>query len=163
MSFNFGKYVREHGPLWTKRDGCEHVFVAGNHDDFAGHKKLAYLSHFPIIVGLPKEWKKNVCRLTDLLDGVMTTVLVSHAPLETVPDGWVNVHGHIHNNALQAPDNKESGWTLKSPVHFNAGVELHGYKPVSLQSLADEHRRGYSNSRASALGTGEEFEVAPGV
>jgi hypothetical protein len=61
---------------------------------------------------------------------------------------------------VAAPDNKESGWTLKSPVHFNAGVELHGYKPVTLQELADEHRRGYSNSRANSIEDGTEFGVA---
>jgi calcineurin-like phosphoesterase family protein len=165
LSFNFQKYVRENGALWKKVDGIDHTIILGNHDDVEGHKKLAYLSHFALIVGTVKTWKLNAYSVLDLLDGVLTSVLVTHYPAgpALLPEGWVNVHGHIHNNAVAAPDNKESGWTLKSPVHFNAGVELHNYKPVSLQALADEHRRGYSNSRANSVEDGSEFGVDSGA
>lgn len=162
VSFNFQKFTREHGNLWT--DKKHHVVVLGNHDDIAGHKKLAYLSHFGVIVGDPKLWRKNSYMLFDKLDGQAVQVLVSHNPVDAdkLPKGWVNVHGHIHNNNTLGRVSKESGWTLDSPVHFNAGVELHGYKPVTLQELANEHRRGYSTSRANALEDGSEFGVADG-
>ena len=60
------------------------------------------------------------------------TVLVSpgdpplvwtHYPLDDVPDGWVNVHGHEHH----APPRR---WP-----HINVGVEQIDYRPIRLDRL----------------------------
>lgn len=44
-------------------------------------------------------------------------------PLEDVPDGWVNVHGHEHH----APP--------RSAAHVNVGVEQLEYRPIRLDRL----------------------------
>jgi calcineurin-like phosphoesterase family protein len=155
LGFDFAKFIRRNGPLWVGERN--HLVVLGNHDDARGQKRVEYARHFSAIVGDHKTWATHFTQLHDVLDGHVVTVIVSHAPLAwdflrltchagVFGDGRVvNVHGHIHNNALQNPENKTSGWTLKSPIHFNAGVELHHYKPVTLQQLADAHRAGYAD------------------
>ena len=83
-----------------------------------------------------------------MLDGKLVQVLVSHAPQENLWGCDVNVHGHIHNNILLNGDHHpEDNWTFTSPVHFNASVELHGFKPVTLDQLAAAHRSGYEAAR----------------
>jgi calcineurin-like phosphoesterase family protein len=153
LGFDFAKFIRRNGPLWVGER--HHIVVLGNHDDARGVKRQAYEHHFRLVIGDHKTWQTSYTLIEDVLDGQPVLVAVSHNPLSwdflrerfdmgAFSDGRVvNVHGHIHNNALQNPDNKSSGWTLKSPIHFNAGVELHDYKPVTLQDLADAHRAGY--------------------
>ena len=49
---------------------------------------------------------------------------VTHIPLTGVPDGWVNVYGHVHNN-----DPPMRG------RYINMCVEETGYKPVPLEDV----------------------------
>lgn len=123
MSFDFARYVRENGPLWSEPKN--HIYVFGNHDDIKGEKRKVYEQHFATLVGVPWKWKETVHEIVDLLDGMPVRVLLSHAPLAEVPEGAVNVHGHIHNNSVQPYNNR-----------FNASVERHDYKPVTLDRLA---------------------------
>ncbi len=50
-------------------------------------------------------------------------IVCTHLPLATLPDGWVNVHGHTHD-ALPR----------RSP-HINVSVEQLDYAPVALRRL----------------------------
>jgi len=50
-------------------------------------------------------------------------IICTHLPLATLPDGWVNVHGHTHD----APPGR-------SP-HINVSVEQLDYAPVALERL----------------------------
>jgi len=40
---------------------------------------------------------------------------------------YLNIHGHVHHE------------TLDSPFHFNACVEVHGYRPVLLNDVEKEY------------------------
>ena len=73
----------------------------------------------------------DICALL-CVDGDVPLVF-THMPLATVPDGWVNVHGHTHDAA-----------PTRSP-HINVSVEQLAYRPVPLeriQALAKEVRTG---------------------
>ncbi|MCY4511602.1 MAG: hypothetical protein OXG35_32245 [Acidobacteria bacterium] len=53
-------------------------------------------------------------------------LVLTHVPLHAVPDGWVNLHGHVHNN--EPP---------RTPRHLNVCVEHTGYEPVALNDLVE--------------------------
>ena len=51
-------------------------------------------------------------------------MVLTHVPMEAVPQGWVNLHGHVHNNE-----------PLRTTPHINVCVEQTEYRPVPLESL----------------------------
>ncbi len=114
-----GGDVSLHGRLGSERlrwhvesaPGARKVLVVGNHDidrkdpasiDIAGHDTAVAL----IVIE------------TD------PPMIVTHVPLPTVPDGWINLYGHVHNNEPL----RESPW-------INICVEYTDYRPVHLDSL----------------------------
>ena len=84
--------------------------ILGNHDDLAAHDLLAYFQDVQLWRNFSTEG--FVC---------------SHLPLrdETLRDGAINVHGHIHEKASP------------TPRHINICVERMGYTPVALDTLAE--------------------------
>ena len=76
-------------------------------------------------------------RKTGLLDaaghGIATGILsidtdppmvLTHVPMSVLPSGWVNLHGHVHNNE-----------PLRDTPHINVCVEHTDYRPLPLESL----------------------------
>ena len=69
-------------------------------------------------------------------------LILSHKPLKDreIPDEYINVHGHIHNNPLHKIDpvtNKiEYPKNLYSEkLHINVSVDVTDFKPISLKEL----------------------------
>ena len=58
-----------------------------------------------------------------------TNILFSHYPIVPLEDGWINIHGHIHNT----PPPSE-GSNLGSN-HINMSVEVRGYHPWKLRDI----------------------------
>ena len=50
-------------------------------------------------------------------------LIFSHRPIVPLEDGWVNLHGHIHNDP-QPPEGSNLG-----PDHINMSVEVREYRP----------------------------------
>ena len=77
--------------------------------------------------------ERHLCFVIDVEDHDFDyQLLFTHYPLDptNVPDGCVNVHGHIHNNVV--PGER----------HINMCVEHTGYKPVLLKThVLDRARR----------------------
>lgn len=154
ISFNFAKQAEAHG--WMLQSG-KHTFLYGNHDRYDDRTLAALQQNFAHVVGTPAEWERNTHIVEDTLRGARVRVLLSHAPQRDLQGCDVNVHGHIHNNLLLTrlfpdPDRPVDGsvyeYTLNSPVHFNASVELHDYVPVTLEELFDAHRTEYAKAFA---------------
>lgn len=82
--------------------------IMGNHDSIAAHDLLTYFQDVQMWRNFSTEG--FVC---------------SHAPLrdETLRDGALNVHGHIHDKASP------------TPRHVNVCVEQTDYTPLSLDEL----------------------------
>ena len=69
-------------------------------------------------------------------------LVLSHRPLEDIeiPDGYINVHGHIHNkplhkinpntNKMEYPENLYS-----EKLHINVSADVIDFKPISLNEL----------------------------
>ena len=93
------------------------LLVAGNHDFLPAQE-------WPETYGFDATLPTMVCNAGP-------TLLLTHEPLEAVPPGCVNVHGHIHG---PGPD--------VSPAHVNVCVERTGYEPVRLSDLIGRIRSG---------------------
>lgn len=161
LSFDFAQQVRRYGPLWPESPDAvaesRDLIVLGNHD--RTHKPAlldAYMSHFHLVCGPPTAWATNSIVVDDALDGHAVKVLVSHKPQKDLRGADVNVHGHQHNSIFFQAEghHEEDHWSFASPVHFNASVELHDYRPVALQQLADAHRSGYAVAKADLIQRG---------
>ena len=66
-------------------------------------------------------------------------LLLTHEPLKNVPAGCLNVHGHLHGTEARSA-------AQRTRRRLNVNVELTGYRPVRLETLA---------TTARALLTGE--------
>lgn len=153
LSFNFLQQVKRYGPLWPQLETDRDIIVLGNHDRTGKPEQLkAYVDHFAYINGTEATWQTNFTIVVDALDGQEVTVLVSHKPQKDLLGTDINVHGHLHNAVLfpEEHHHEEDFWSFESPVHFNASVELHDYRPVTLQQIADAKRNDYEVARRQA-------------
>lgn len=84
------------------------ILIAGNHD-FDG-PKLRNLNFDEIYIVYNFEFNG-------------TKYLMTHFPLLEVPEGYMNIHGHLHNEL--------SG----NPKHINVSVEQTNYRPIRFDEL----------------------------
>ena len=89
-------------------DCCQRHLVLGNHDlTGAGRLRAQGFDHV---------WSLMV-------SGGEPPLIWTHYPLDEVPDGYINIHGHVHDDPpRQTP-------------HINVSVEQLDYEPVSLAAL----------------------------
>lgn len=89
------------------------IHIVGNHDMDRGGK----------LNGLRMD-ERHSCYVMDVVDAeVEYQLLITHYPLDIVPDGCFNIHGHIHQHP--APTNK----------HFNVCVEHTNFTPRNLNTI----------------------------
>ena len=58
-------------------------------------------------------------------------LIFSHRPVMPLEDGWINLHGHIHNNP-PPPEGSDLG-----PNHINMSVEVRDYRPWRLGEILE--------------------------
>jgi calcineurin-like phosphoesterase family protein len=56
-------------------------------------------------------------------------LIFSHRPIVPLEDGWINLHGHIHN-VPPPPEGSNLG-----PNHINMSVEVREYRPWRLGDI----------------------------
>ena len=74
-------------------------------------------------------------------------LVLTHIPLRDVPDGAVNVHGHIHHRRVPGPT-----------PHINVSVEQLGYRPWPLDDIRQLARRIVRHDEPSGETTADEME-----
>lgn len=84
------------------------IHIIGNHDMDRKGKVIPYMMD-----------ERHLCYQYDI-NGI--TVLFTHYPMDSVPPGCVNVHGHIHNNIA-------NNWNI------NMCVEHTYYAPILIEQL----------------------------
>jgi calcineurin-like phosphoesterase family protein len=71
----------------------------------------------------------HLCRVIDVDDHDFNIqLLFTHYPLDTIPDGCISIHGHIHDN-------------LAGPKNFNMCVEHTNYKPMHIKEFVKRARK----------------------
>lgn len=103
----FGSYTRVNEEILPQLKGYK-ILIMGNHD-FHHHTK------FPINY----DFDETHVVLT------VKNFVISHHPWWDIPNGWYNIHGHLHNKKTS------------NPKHINVGVELLDYKPISLAEIME--------------------------
>lgn len=92
------------------------ILIRGNHDrkSFKFYEKIGFkvLTNAPIIL---EKYK----------------LMLSHVPLpdSKIKEGYINLHGHIHNKSISEDYSDEK--------HINLSVDVTGYKPVSIDEDED--------------------------
>jgi calcineurin-like phosphoesterase family protein len=56
---------------------------------------------------------------------IYQNIIISHFPIVPIPEGYLNIHGHVHNNPFPQ----------KEVNHINMSIELLDYKPVRFNDL----------------------------
>lgn len=72
-------------------------------------------------------------RFKDKYDNWLS-VLFTHEPVFPLPEGWINIHGHLHGNSHRGnvPDGIR---------HFDVGVDPLKYVPIRIYKVLDEFRQ----------------------
>ena len=78
-------------------------------------------------------------------------LLLTHMPIERLPDGFINVHGHTHNNLAPL-----------SPFHINVCVEQLRYRPVDLNRVLALARALLARARPLEETTAEQIDAIAG-
>ena len=74
---------------------------------------------------------------------------LTHVPLMQVPHGWVNVHGHIHNQT--SPTRRR---------HINVSIEHLRYRPARLTDVRRLARRLAGGREGPGRNTRERLDIA---
>lgn len=106
-------YIREVVP---KLHGKK-ILVRGNHDSY--NSPFYVEAGFNAVSPLPLLYDQKA-------HGVEGQFLLSHQPVVSLPEGLINIHGHIHNN--ENPN-------YYAPNHICVSVEMTNYRPVSLRQV----------------------------
>ncbi|MFN2190710.1 MAG: metallophosphoesterase [Candidatus Promineifilaceae bacterium] len=104
---------------WTEQLNGNKYLIRGNHD----YKPEAWyqdLGFQPI----PDAYKRFGYR-----DGTFMPILFTHEPVLDLPEGWFNIHGHLHGDMHRGIETTDH--------HFDVGVDVTGYKPVRLSEILD--------------------------
>ncbi len=92
--------------------------LRGNHDE----NNIKYYENLGIKV------IKNMYVLDDY------KVILSHRPIPntSIKDGYINIHGHIHNKKLNDEYDKN---LYSNKNHFNVSVDNINFKPISIKEI----------------------------
>lgn len=92
--------------------------IKGNHDQ----KSTKFYNDIGLEV-IPTQTKLDEYKL-----------ILSHRPLmdSQIPKGYINIHGHIHNNLIQN-ELDESIYSIGR--HINVSVDVIDFKPISINKL----------------------------
>ena len=118
-------------PILKKLKGKKHLIV-GNHD-------VSWMKNVKL-----QEYFESVSPLLEIDDGD-THVTLCHYPMlswNRMKYGAIHIHGHIHNNI----DADGAFAILKNKDAYNAGVDVNGFKPVTLDELKINKDKFYSKN-----------------
>ena len=110
------------------------VLVLGNHD--FGEDAI------PTVTGMDESY-------TVIVIDADPPLLVTHMRLENVPAGYVNVHGHVHDES-----------PLSTTRHVNVVVEQLEYKPVAVNGVVELGKRLCRNELPRGWTTAERIRWA---
>ena len=107
------------------------ILIRGNHDrkSVKFYKDIGFevLTHAPIVL---EEYK----------------LILSHVPLPDVKikNGYINLHGHIHNKNISEDYPKNIYSEIK---HINLSIDVTDYKPLSLDKINEIRSKNYEIKR----------------
>lgn len=118
--------------------GIKHLLI-GNHEEEGYTCQGEQVQNLQMLQRLQREY--NSVRA---YNSVYDRYMCSHLPLNqaTIYDGYLNVHGHIHDKRVDSMLNAQQ----ISPLHFNVGADVNGLAPVSIEQLDQAWDQVYNRS-----------------
>ena len=116
--FGFGN--REYLSKIIKRLRGNKVLILGNHDKRKSYK-------YWLDIGFKEVYKYPIIYNTHFL--------LSHEPLQSVPNGYLCVHGHTHSKCLN------------SQYYYNVSCEVLNYTPINFNVIRDQFYKGELNEK----------------
>lgn len=89
---------------------CKVILIQGNHDRFS----FSY-------------YRGKFSEVYSFLASDEHKIVLSHKPQQGLPEGWLNIHGHMHDVPIF--DDKQ---------HFCVSVERINYRPISFVEIKQE-------------------------
>ena len=128
-----GRLEEHHQQAWKRTAGAKWL-VLGNHDvDPVNDKRRMEVDRTCTVVFVPGD----------------PPLALTHVPLMQIPHGWINVHGHIHNQ--ESPTRSR---------HINVSVEHLRYRPARLSRIRHLARRLTEGRDVPGRNTRERLETA---
>ena len=123
-------------PVLMRLKGTKHL-ITGNHD----HVWLKSIK--------PDDFFASISPLMEIADGDNIVVLCHYPMLcwNRSNHGSIHIHGHIHNN-LHRDENGFIFSVLRDIKAYNAGVDVNGYVPVTLEQLKENKEKFYKEHAA---------------
>jgi len=104
---------RDYTKKYTERLHGKKFLIKGNHD---GNTETFYLEcGFTVVEPILKTFANSWGKLR---------VLFTHEPVEPLPEGWFNIHGHVHARELEYTER-----------HCNVGADVTNYIPVRIYEV----------------------------
>ena len=105
----------------NKLNGIKYI-VRGNHDKWS--TKMYEEMGFTVLKNAPI--KLNEYKL-----------LLSHIPVpdKQIPNGYINIHGHIHNNRLYECIEKYDPKLYSIDKHLKISCDITEFKPISIEKI----------------------------
>ena len=118
-----GKHTTERDLSVVCRLRGEKTIIIGNHDfRFTVHDDNKRIRNKTQAVDY---WESIGFHHASATPMILENFMLSHEPLKQIATGYINIHGHTHNN------------NLKSINHINVSVENIDYKPINFEELRD--------------------------
>jgi len=114
--FAFGK--KSNFDILSEMLNGKMILIRGNHDRLS---RTRYESRGVTICNTPIQFEFSE----------RTKVIFSHRPIGPLEEGWINLHGHIHNSP---PPSEGSTLGLN---HINMSIEVRDYRPWRLDEIID--------------------------
>ena len=147
------------GPDDTVLNGGD-VALAGSLGE-SGRARIREAPGRKILVVGNHDFNRRIGLLDAAGHGVATGILaidtdppmvLTHLPMGTLPPGWVNLYGHVHNNE-----------PLRETPHINVCVEHTDYRPLPLESLVTLAKHLLAGYVPEGATTGDRIQNAAGA
>lgn len=116
---------KEKTKFWTSRLNGRKYLIRGNHDSNSDswYKECGF------------DTIPNALKHFGLKDDTYMKVLFTHIPEPNLPEGWFNVHGHLHGD-------KHRGEAPNKIQYYDVGVDACDFKPIRLWQVLGELKNG---------------------
>ena len=132
---NFNKIIKDDDMVYHVGDLCFRNSPGGKHGEGSVDKAFTYVKKFKgLWIYLKGNHDRNNSLKTKLTSCVIEfankKIWLTHKPQDANPEYAINIVGHVHG-----------AWKIKrlnkTSIMYNAGVDVHDFKPVSLDKVMD--------------------------
>lgn len=102
----------------------EKYLIRGNHDEHSvsWFKDCGFTVVEPIYKVFKDKYEHRI------------PVIFTHEPIQDLPKGWFNIHGHMHSHTHR-------DFSFQTERHYDVGVDLNNFMPIPLYEILNRFFR----------------------